>query len=397
MNRAMSKVFIITVVLFVALVVNLTWIMGVRAQWFQDRPENKRSIAEEQKIKRGEIRGYDGTVIAGVDRRSGLLLPRLPQRHHRPATRGLRLRALRAHRRRGPVQRRAHGPVERPRRAELGGQAPRPAAEGGQPQAHAGPRRAEGRPAGAAGAEGRHRAARSQDGSPHRLGFGAHLRPREPRGPVGASQQGWQRAAPQPAHAGPVRARVVVQGGHRPRPALDTGKVTPDTKFVDTGTYVVFGGKVTNYGGEVFGPNDFTYALTASINTTFAKVGNLLGKKRLIAGRPALRLLPDAAAAAAGRRGRPQRALRQERHALAQRVHGSARRGLGGVRSGAGCWPLRCRWRWWPAGVANGGRVMKPYYLQEIVTADGNVVSKAQPEQWLRGHQGRHGERSSTR
>ena len=26
---------------------------------------------------------------------------------------------------------------------------------------------------------------------------------------------------------------------------------------------------------------------------------------------------------------------------------------------------------------------MKPYYLQEIVTADGNVVSKAQPEQWL--------------
>ena len=35
------------------------------------------------------------------------------------------------------------------------------------------------------------------------------------------------------------------------------------------------------------------------------------------------------------------------------------------------------------AGVANGGRVMKPYYLQEIVAPDGNVVQKAQPEQWL--------------
>ena len=57
--------------LFVALIANLTWIMVVRAQWFQDRPENHRSIAEEQKIKRGEILGYDGTVIAGVDRRSG--------------------------------------------------------------------------------------------------------------------------------------------------------------------------------------------------------------------------------------------------------------------------------------------------------------------------------------
>ena len=45
----------------------------------------------------------------------------------------------------------------------------------------------------------------------------------------------------------------------------------------------MFGGKVTNYGGEVFGPNDFTTALTYSINTTFGKVGNLLRRKRLIA------------------------------------------------------------------------------------------------------------------
>jgi peptidoglycan glycosyltransferase len=33
-------------------------------------------------------------------------------------------------------------------------------------------------------------------------------------------------------------------------------------------------------------------------------------------------------------------------------------------------------------GVANGGRVMKPYYVQEVVSADGTVVRKAQPEQW---------------
>ncbi len=67
MNRAMSRVFIVTVVLFVALVVNLTWIMAGRAQWYQDRPENKRSIAKEMKIKRGDILGYDGSVIAGTE------------------------------------------------------------------------------------------------------------------------------------------------------------------------------------------------------------------------------------------------------------------------------------------------------------------------------------------
>jgi peptidoglycan glycosyltransferase len=35
------------------------------------------------------------------------------------------------------------------------------------------------------------------------------------------------------------------------------------------------------------------------------------------------------------------------------------------------------------AGVANGGRVMKPYYLQQVTSAAGDVVQKARPEQWL--------------
>ena len=71
MNRAMTKIFIIMTVLFVALIVNLTWIMGVRADWYRERPENKRSIAQEMKIERGDIVGYDGTVLAGTERRSG--------------------------------------------------------------------------------------------------------------------------------------------------------------------------------------------------------------------------------------------------------------------------------------------------------------------------------------
>ena len=163
---------------------------------------------------------------------------------------------------------------------------------------------------------------------------------------------------------------------------LDTGTVTPDTQFVDTGTYVVFGGKVINYGGEVYGPNNFTYALTASINTTFAKVGNMLRRKRLIAGaqqygfyqKPPLPL-PAGEVVASGRYGK---------------------KGL--LSPDAFMDPLAVAWAACgqekllatplqmalvAGGVANGGRVMKPYYLQEVVTADGQVVSKAQPEQWL--------------
>ena len=151
---------------------------------------------------------------------------------------------------------------------------------------------------------------------------------------------------------------------------------------MDTGTYVVFGGKVTNYGGAVYGPNDFTTAMTLSINTTFAKVGNTLGRKRLIAGAqqygfyqtPPLEL-PAGEIVASGRYGK---------------------KGL--LSPDAFMDPLDVAWAACgqekllatplqmalvAGGVANGGRVMKPYYLQEVVTPDGQVVSKAQPEQWL--------------
>ena len=79
MNNAISRIFIVGVILFVALIVNLTWIMAGRAQWFADRPENKRGIAKEMKIKRGDILGYDGSTIAGALRRSGYYYRDYPQ------------------------------------------------------------------------------------------------------------------------------------------------------------------------------------------------------------------------------------------------------------------------------------------------------------------------------
>ena len=164
--------------------------------------------------------------------------------------------------------------------------------------------------------------------------------------------------------------------------ALDAGKVTPETPFVDTGTYVVFGGKVTNYGGEVYGANTFTEAMTYSINTTFAKVGNTLGKKRLITG-----------AERYGFYQTPPLAL------PAGEVVPSGRYGKNGLLAPSAFMdPLSVAWAACgqermlatplqmalvAGGVANGGRVMKPYYLQEIVAPDGHVVQKTQPEQWL--------------
>ncbi len=104
--------------------------------------------------------------------------------------------------------------------------------------------------------------------------------------------------------------------------------------FLDTGTYVVFGGKVTNYGGEVFGRNDFTTALTLSINTTFGKVGNDVGRRRLIEASQRFGFyatpplpLPAGEIVPSGRYGK-------NGLLAAGRLHGPAGGGLGGVRSG---------------------------------------------------------------
>jgi peptidoglycan glycosyltransferase len=377
----MSKVFIITVVLFVALVVNLTWIMGVRAEWFQDRPENKRSIAKEMKIKRGDILGYDGSVMAGTERRSGYYYRDYPNGTLAPQLLGY------------DSVRYGRSGIEAQLNDDLTGQSSDLGVQNWVDKLLGR------RPKGAnvkltlvpdvqriaqSELQGQKGAILALDPTTGALIASASAPTYDPAN----LETQWERLSTDPA--APLFNRPT-QGLYVPGSSfkvvtgsagLDTGKVTPDTPFVDTGTYVVFGGKVTNYGGEVYGPNDFTTAMTLSINTTFAKVGNLLGRKRLIAG-----------AQRYGFYQTPPLEL------PAGEVLPSGRYGKNGLLSpDAFMDPLAVAWAACgqerflatplqmalvAGGVANGGRVMKPYYLQEIVTPDGRVVRRTQPEQWL--------------
>ena len=381
MNKAMSRVFIVAVVLFCALVVNLTWIMVVRAQWFQDRPENKRSIAKEMKIKRGDIVAYDGSVIAGTERRSGYYYRDYPNGTFAPQLIGY------------DSLRYGRSGIESQLNDHLTGQASDLGVQNWVDKLLGR------RPAGAnvkltlvpavqkvaqQQLQGKRGAIVVLDPKTGALIASASAPTYDP----GHLDDRWATLSKDPT--APLLNRPT-QGLYVPGSAfklvtasagLDTGKVTPETQFVDTGTYVVFGGKVTNYGGEVFGPNNFTFALTASINTTFAKVGNTLGRKRLITG-----------AQQYGFYKTPPLPL------PAGEVVPSGRYGKNGLLSpDAFMDPLDVAWAACgqekllatplqmalvAGGVANGGRVMKPYYTQEIVTPDGQVVSKAQPEQWL--------------
>jgi penicillin-binding protein A len=380
-NRAMSKVFVITVVLFVALIVNLTWIMGVRADWFQDRPENKRSIAKEMKIKRGDILGYDGSVMAGTQRRSGYYYRDYPNGTLAPHLLGY------------DSVRYGRSGIEAQLNDELTGQGTDLGVQNWVDKLLGR------RPKGAnikltivpdvqkiaqSELRGQKGAIVALDPATGALIASASAPSYEPAN----LETNWDRLStdasapllnrPTQGLYVPGSAFKVVTGSA----GLDTGRVTPDTEFVDTGTYVVFGGKVTNYGGAVYGPNDFTTAMTLSINTTFAKVGNLLGRKRLIAGaqrygfyqKPPLEL-PAGEIVASGRYGK-KGLLAPDAFMDPLDVAWAA---CGQERLLAT--PLQMALV--AGGVANGGRVMKPYYLQEIVTPEGRVVRTTQPEQWL--------------
>ncbi len=62
---------------------------------------------------------------------------------------------------------------------------------------------------------------------------------------------------------------------------LETGAVTPQTAFVDDGSWVAGGYKVGNFGGASYGKHTFAEAFFKSVNTTFAKVGVDVGAQTL--------------------------------------------------------------------------------------------------------------------
>ena len=132
----------------------------------------------------------------------------------------------------------------------------------------------------------------------------------------------------------------------------------------------------------MFGPNDFQTALTYSINTTFGKVGNLVGRKRLISSMQRFGFyqtpplpLPQGEVVPSGRYGK--KGLLSPDAFMDPLAVAWAAVGQEQLLST----PLQMALV--AAGVANDGRVMEPYYTQQVVAASGAVVQKAQPVQWL--------------
>jgi len=380
-NKAIGRVFLVGVALFLAVIVMLTWLQVIHADYLAARPENKRQLAEELRIRRGSILGYDGSVIAKSVRRSGFYQRRYPQGTLAPQLVGY------------DTVRYGRSGIEKQMNDVLLGRAPELGVQSWLDQLLG--RRPKGADVVTTLVPDVQRSA--QQALAGKTGAIIVLDPSTGAVIANASapsyaasrlEDEWASLSKDPdaplldrplqgLYAPGSSFKVVTAAG-----ALQAGVVVPDTPFVDTGTYVVYGGKVTNYGGAVYGPHDFETALTQSINTTFGKVGNKLGRERLVAAMRAFGFwevppleLPSGSVVASGRYG--DEGLLSPEADMDPLAVAWAACGQEQVLAT----PLQMALV--ASAVANGGVVMRPYVVQEVHTADDRVVDEAEPAEWL--------------
>jgi peptidoglycan glycosyltransferase len=378
MNRAISRMFVVGTILMIALMANLVWLQVFHAKSLQSAPQNHRLIAQQLRVKRGLIQGFDGSTIAGDAQHSGFYSRTYPQGSLAPqivgydsvrygltgiessmnaylsgadlGTQGLIDRVLGRHSPGANVRLTIVPAVQKVAQTALGSQ----------------------------------------------VGAIVALDPSTGAIIAAASAPSYNAATIDTSFArlskspdAPLLSRVT-QGLYPPgssfkvvtaTAALNLGKVTPTTSFDDTGSYAIDGGKVTNYHGEVFGTHDFTQALTDSVNTTFAKVGTLIGQQALIAQMRAYGFyqtppleLPRGMVYPSGRFKGPR--LLSSSAAMNPLDVAWAAVGQENVLAT----PLQMALV--AAGVADAGRVMKPYLVQRVTTPSGAVLQRAQPSLW---------------
>ena len=64
--------------------------------------------------------------------------------------------------------------------------------------------------------------------------------------------------------------------------AMDSGKVNPNSVIDGSSPKEISGVPLANSGGQSFGPISFTDALTNSVNTVFAQVGEDIGRNTMV-------------------------------------------------------------------------------------------------------------------
>jgi peptidoglycan glycosyltransferase len=167
--------------------------------------------------------------------------------------------------------------------------------------------------------------------------------------------------------------------------ALDTGKYTPQSIIDGHSPRTISGVPLANDGGESFGPITLTDALTNSVNTVFAQVGESLGRSTLekymnrfgFNHDPPLDY-PDEEMTASGVRDANGNLLGPDSGFDVGRVA----IGQGGSEGAIEVTPLQMAMV--AAAVGNRGELIRPRLTERIVDKDGRVTDRFQPRRQSR-------------
>jgi penicillin-binding protein A len=161
--------------------------------------------------------------------------------------------------------------------------------------------------------------------------------------------------------------------------ALDTGTVQPDTVIDGSSPRTISGVPLENAGGQDFGPISFTDALTNSVNTVFAQVGERVGRERLVEYMRRFGFYEDPQLDYPGIQMIPSGILNGDGDFVDDGFDvGRVAIGQGGLEGEIRAGPLQMAQV--AAAVANRGRLMKPRLADRVVRKDGRVTERIEPD-----------------
>jgi penicillin-binding protein A len=161
--------------------------------------------------------------------------------------------------------------------------------------------------------------------------------------------------------------------------ALDTGKVTPETIIDGSSPKEISGVPLENSGGEDFGPISLTDALTHSVNTVFAQVGEKVGRETLVEYMKRYGFYSDPQLDYPDNQMVPSGVRRNGSEYVQDGFDvGRVAIGQGGSEGAIDVSPLQMAEV--AAAIANKGRLMKPRLTDRIVAKDGRVTKRIEPD-----------------
>ena len=161
--------------------------------------------------------------------------------------------------------------------------------------------------------------------------------------------------------------------------ALDSGKLTPDTVIDGSSPKTISGVPLENAGGESFGPISATDALTNSVNTYWAQVGERIGRDTLVEYMKRYGFYADPKLDYPDEQKIPSGIINGDGDYVTDGFDvGRVAIGQGGLEGEVRAGPLQMAEV--AAAVGNRGRLMKPQLTDRIVRKDGRIKERIQPD-----------------